>query len=68
MGTVTGLTDHRETLTLSFLEDEAEYDLITYEDAPDAGIRKTIRTARKGDFLSIELKAKTGKAFIFRKR
>ncbi|SDM37543.1 glycoside hydrolase family 97 protein [Siphonobacter aquaeclarae] len=68
MGTVTGLNDHRETLTLSFLEDEAEYDLVTYEDAPDAGIRKTVRTARKGDSLSIELKAKTGKAFIFRKR
>lgn len=68
MGAAAGLTDYRETLTLSFLEEGAIYDLIAYEDVPEAGIRKTVTTVRKGDPLLLEVKAKTGKAFIFRKK
>ncbi len=67
MGSVAGLKDWNGSVKLDFLTPGVKYEATVYEDNGAGSIRKSTLNVKKGDALSLSLKAKSGQAVIIQK-
>ena len=66
LGSVAGLKDWSTSIKLNFLGKASKYEASVYDDDGNGSIKKTTVIVKRGEVFPLNIKAKAGKAVIFR--